>query len=120
MYYTKIQAYGGKGWTFSTNSSSRYFSEKLGIKQKKLFFNTKSAFFMIPSVGNFLCRNLPYYLQRTSRPSVWGILGYNPTTSTVIGNSPPGTSPKSLSLSKNQLYLLCTIFHFSLLAAMMV
>ena len=55
---------------------------------------------MISSVGAFFCRNLSYCLLRTSRPSVWGILGHSPTTSAVTRITLSGTSPKSLSLSR--------------------
>ena len=61
---------------------------------KNLFFNTKSAIFMISSVSASLCRNLSYCLRGNSRPSVWGILGYSPTASAVPRIALSGTSPK--------------------------
>ena len=110
MKSIKIQSYGG-GSKFSTNSGLAYLLEKLEIKLKNTFLKTIFAIFMISSVGIFLCRNLPYCLRRTSRPSIWDILGQIPTISVVARIAPTVFSPKS------HLYFMCNIFLLSLLAA---
>ena len=69
-------------------------------KKLEFFCNTKSTIFMISFVGTFLCTNLSYCLRRTSRPSVWGILGYSPTTSAVTRIAHSIVSPESLSLPR--------------------
>ena len=106
----KIESYGG-GSKFSTNRGSTYLLQILEIKLKNTFYKTFSAIFMIASVGTFLCRNLTYCLQRTSKPSIWDILGQIPTISVVTRIAPTVFSPKS------HLYFMCSIFLLSLLAA---
>ena len=110
MKSIKMQSYGG-GSKFSTNSGSTYLLEKFEIKLKNTFLKTFPAFFMISSVGTFLCRNLQYCLRTTSRPSIWEILGKIPTISVVTRIAPTVFSPKS------HLYFMYNIFLLSLLAA---
>ena len=75
MKSIKLQSYGG-GSKFSANRGSTYLLEKFEIKLKNTFLKTFSAVFMISSyIGTFLCRNLQHCFRRTSRPSIWDILG---------------------------------------------
>ena len=88
---------------FRTNSCSRYLMLHIWVKFKIVIFKNKfSHFNQILSSYWFFIKTMKLVF-RTTRPSLYEVLGLSPTTSTVTNIAFSGFSFKSLKFNKNLL-----------------